>query len=226
MQNASETQSSRKGIIRTYRRRGRMTSGRVQRWEQLSPQYHLSTQEVTAWRPTVLDIGFGSGESTYALATGNPHERVLGVEVHEVGIVALMTTLADGAVDNARIWRGDAQELFPVLLQGSLNMICVFFPDPWPKVRHGHRRLVQSHTVRVLAGLLRPGGMLHLATDAALYADQMRMVCSEQPNLVATTAPQRVGTKYERAGLDAGRLITDLAYIRHDSASCGDVEFS
>ena len=47
----------------------------------------------------------------------------------------------------------------------SLTGVRVFFPDPWPKARHHKRRLLQPDTVALIADRLRPGGVLHAATD-------------------------------------------------------------
>ena len=78
---------------------------------------------------------------------------------------------------------GDAVELMDRLAPGSLAGIRAYFPDPWPKVRHHKRRLVQPAFVHRAAVLLAPGGTLHLATDIAHYADQMLDVCSAEPLL-------------------------------------------
>jgi tRNA (guanine-N7-)-methyltransferase len=61
--------------------------------------------------------------------------------------------------------------------------------------------------------VLRPGGVLHLATDWLEYADVMRTVC-KRPELDATALPARATTKYESKGVFEGRTMTDLAYAR------------
>ena len=58
------------------------------------------------------------------------------------------------------------------------------------------------------------GGVLRLATDATHYAEQMVLVCEAAPNLRPVRPPERVQTKYERLGREAGRSIVDLAYER------------
>ena len=59
----------------------------------------------------------------------------------------------------------------------------VFFPDPWPKARHHKRRLLQPATVALIADRLRPGGVLHAATDHAGYAEQIAEVGDAEPRL-------------------------------------------
>jgi tRNA (guanine-N7-)-methyltransferase len=103
---------------------------------------------------------------------------------------------------------------------GSLRGIRAFFPDPWPKVRHHKRRLVQPAFVHRAAVLLEPGGTLHLATDIPDYAQQMLAVTAAEPRLVNRTGglvdrpAWRPVTGYERRGLAAGRPSADLILER------------
>ena len=88
--------------------------------------------------------------------------------------------------------RGDAVALLPERVpEASLAGIRIFFPDPWPKRRHHKRRLVQPAFVALAAARLRPGGTLHMATDWADYAEQMRAVADAEP-LARAAARRRV----------------------------------
>jgi tRNA (guanine-N7-)-methyltransferase len=198
--------------VRSFRRRGRMTPGRRLRYAEFAPKFVIEPDDIAAWQPTIVDIGFGGGESVVATATNRPDERILGVEVHEAGITHLLTDLAAADITNVRVVRSDILEVLHLLPNGSLREVCIFFPDPWPKIAHAHRRLVRGDVVRALAERLADGGLLCLATDADHYAEQMREVCRSEPLLAETLAPDRVTTKYEQRGRAAGRAIVDLAY--------------
>jgi tRNA (guanine-N7-)-methyltransferase len=198
--------------VRSFRRRGRMTPGRRLRYAEFAPRFVIVHDDIASWQPTTVDIGFGGGESIVATATNRPNERILGVEVHEAGITHLLTDLASAGIGNVRVVRSDILEVLPLLPNRSLREICVFFPDPWPKISHTHRRLVRVDVVRALAERLADGGLLRLATDADHYAAQMRAVCSAEPQLAEVPAPERVTTKYEQRGRAAGHTIVDLAY--------------
>jgi tRNA (guanine-N7-)-methyltransferase len=189
-----------------------MTPGRRLRYAEFAPRFVITPAEIASWQPTILDIGFGGGESVVASATNWPAERILGVEVHEAGITHLLTDLAAAQIGNVRVVRSDILEIMPLLPHGSLQEICIFFPDPWPKVAHTHRRLVRVDVVQALAERLINGGLLRLATDADHYVEQMRAVCGVEPQLTEVAAPDRVITKYEQRGRAAGRQIVDLAY--------------
>ncbi len=100
---------------------------------------------------------------------------------------------------------------------GSIAELWTFFPDPWPKVRHHKRRLVQPGFVRDAATAMAPGAAWRLATDWAEYAEQMVVVLDAEPLLTAgspSAGGPRPVTRFEGRGVEAGRAITDLAYVR------------
>ncbi len=92
----------------------------------------------------------------------------------------------------------------------------VFFPDPWPKARHAKRRLVSPDFADLVAGRLRPGGRLHVATDSAAYAEHAAAVLEAHPayDLVSRERGRRPVTRFEQRGTDAGREPTDLVAQR------------
>jgi tRNA (guanine-N7-)-methyltransferase len=188
-----------------------MTTGRQLKWAELWPRFGLTADELGAWAPHALDVGFGNGASVLYLAQDRPDWRVVGVEVHEAGIVQLLDALALEGIENARVVRDDVFYVFASIASGSLERINVFCPDPWPKAAQTHRRLIRPTVVDEFVRMLRPGGVLHLVTDWADYADQIRTVC-ERPDLVPCDAPARAATKYETRGRFEGRVIADLAY--------------
>ncbi|MCW2758653.1 MAG: tRNA ((7)-)-methyltransferase, partial [Nocardioidaceae bacterium] len=104
-----------------------------------------------------------------------------------------------------------------LLEPGSVAELWTFFPDPWPKTRHHKRRLVQPDFAHAAALALEPGGVWRLATDWAAYAEQMREVLDAEPLLeggVTERWSPRPVTRFEGRGAEAGREITDLAYVR------------
>ena len=170
-------------------------------------------------RPVILEIGSGMGETTLAMAQADPERGIVAVDVHTPGIGALLAGAERAALGNVRVCLGDAVELMDRLAPASLAGIRAYFPDPWPKVRHHKRRLVQPAFVHRAAVLLVPGGTLHLATDVAHYADQMLAVCSAEPLLdvgqgLVARPDWRPVTAYERRGMAAGRPSADLIATR------------
>jgi tRNA (guanine-N7-)-methyltransferase len=184
--------------------RNRLTEGQAHAWERLWPAYGADVADVlsgalpydpAAWfgrtAPLVLEIGSGTGESTAAQAAAAPETDHLAVEVFEPGLAQLLMRVEEAGLTNLRLLRGDAVDLLRERVPpASLAAIRIFFPDPWPKRRHHKRRLVQPEFAALAASRLLPGGTLHLATDWADYATQMREVCTAEPLLEnATTDP-------------------------------------
>jgi len=166
--------------------------------------------------PRVLEIGFGMGDATAAMAAADPDRDYLAVEVHTPGIGNLLALVGEHGLTNVRVAHGDAMELVRRLAWGSLDAIHVFFPDPWPKARHHKRRLIQPGNVRLLRQVLRVGGVLHCATDWPHYAEQMAATLAAEPGLApaGAAAAGRPETKFERRGVRAGRPIADLMFRR------------
>ncbi len=169
--------------------------------------------------PLVLEIGFGMGETTVALAQERPDTNFLAIDVHVPGIGSLLKRMADTGITNVRVMHHDAVEVVTHMLPPDLlEGIHVFFPDPWPKARHHKRRLIQPPFVGLLASRLRPGGYLHLATDWEDYAVQMLEVLGNTPTLANTTAgyaerpAYRPLTKFEQRGLGLGHGVRDLIF--------------
>ncbi len=171
--------------------------------------------------PLVLEIGSGMGEATVDMADADPNRDYIAVEVHTAGVANLLGLIEAAGLSNVRVAHGDALAFVRDRCESArLQAIHVFFPDPWPKARHHKRRLIQPSHVRLLADRLEPGGMLHCATDAVHYAEQMLEVLTAESGLrnvhdgFAPRPAHRPDTRYEQRGLAAGRTSYDLIFGR------------
>lgn len=216
--------------IRSFvRRAGRTTIGQARAFETLGPRFLVPYQpqplDLAAafgrQAPTILEIGFGMGEATAHIAALMPEKNFLCCEVHEPGVGALLKRIGERELANIRIVQHDAVEVLEHMLPaGTLDGVHIFFPDPWHKLRHNKRRLVQPPLVARLAARLRPGGYLHCATDWEPYAQQMLQVLGAEPQLRNTAqayAPRpdyRPLTKFENRGLKLGHGVWDLVFVR------------
>ncbi len=213
-------------------RAGRMGPGQQRALKDLGPTflvpYRPAQLDLDAafgrQAPHVVEIGFGMGDATAQIAAARPEVDFLGLEVHEPGVGALLKRIGEQQLANLRIVQHDAVEVLQQMIApASLAGVHVFFPDPWHKLRHNKRRLIQAPFVSLLASRLAPGGVLHCATDWQPYAEQMLDVLSAEPllrNTAATTpgyAPRpgyRPLTKFENRGLQLGHGVWDLVFVR------------
>lgn len=172
---------------------------------------------------TIVEIGFGMGASLLTMARLRPDLNFLGIEVHLAGLGSLVADLHDLDIKNVRVAPYDAVEVFKTALaDNSLAGVQIFFPDPWPKLRHQKRRLIQSEFIKQLVPKIKIGGFLHCATDWEHYAEQMLNVLSSEKTLCNTQvdggfAPRpetRPITKFEQRGTRLGHGVWDLVFIR------------
>ncbi len=163
-------------------------------------------------RPVVLDVGSGMGEASAEAAAADPGRGLLAVDVHTPGHGNLLKLVEATGLTNVRVADGDARVLLrDMLLPGSLDEVRVWFPDPWPKTRHAKRRLVGPDFLALVAGRLRPGGLLHVATDWAPYAAEVTAHLVAAPGLeLGSERAVRPTTRFERRGRAAGRPAYDL----------------
>lgn len=210
-------------------RQGRVSSAQRRAHDTLLPAFGipyapqiLDLEEVYGRRaPKVLEIGFGMGETTAAIAQQHPENDYLGIEVHTPGVGSLLKRIAELKLANVRIVQHDAVEVLRnMIAPATFDAVHVFFPDPWPKKRHHKRRLLQPDFVSLLAARMKPGAYLHAATDWRDYAERMLDVLRHEPLLINTApdfAPRpdyRPQTRFETRGLKLGHGVWDVIFRR------------
>ena len=219
----------RRGIRSFVLRQGRLTEAQQRALDEGLPRWGIAYAPRpldlgTAFgraAPKVLEIGFGMGETTATIAAANPERDYLGLEVHSPGVGGLLIRIATLRLTNLRVIQHDAVEVLTTMIApASQDAVHVYFPDPWPKKRHHKRRLIQPPMVALIASRLKPGGVIHCATDWVEYAEQMLDVLGAEPLLDNTTsgyAPRpdsRPLTKFEQRGLRLGHVVHDLVFCR------------
>ncbi len=218
--------------IRSFQpRRSRVTTGQQESLERLWPKWGLDIDgkrvldltELFDGLPVVLEIGFGMGEATAQMAADDPGTGILAVDVHTPGQGNLLGLADRAGSTNVRVANGDAVILLrEMLAPESLDGLRVYFPDPWPKARHHKRRLIQPDFLDLVAPVLKPGAIIHCATDWEPYAEQMLEVLTAHPRFANTAAdggyaPRpafRPLTRFEGQGLDKGHVVHDLLFAR------------
>jgi tRNA (guanine-N7-)-methyltransferase len=120
--------------------------------------------------PLRLEIGCGHGEFIAALAASHPEEDLLGVEHDPLRVTKIAHKCWRAGAGNVRLFEGDAAVFVRRLPVGCMHRCYVLFPDPWPKLRHRRRRLLDYAFLLDLARALAPGGRLVIASDHHGYA--------------------------------------------------------
>lgn len=173
--------------------------------------------------PVVLEIGFGMGDSLIEMASVQPEKNYIGIEVHRPGVGRLLSRADEAGLTNIRVYAEDAvQVLADCIPDGSLDVLQLFFPDPWHKKRHHKRRIVQPEFVQQIRRKLKVGGYFHMATDWENYAEHMMEVMSAAPGYRNKAgdgqySPQpewRPVTKFQKRGERLGHGVWDLMFER------------
>ncbi len=202
-------------------RRGRVRASQAGAIDRLWARWGLDVDGATldlavlfgAGVPVVLDVGSGMGEASAEAAAADPGRGLLAVDVHTPGHGNLLKLAEAEGLTNVRVADGDARVLLrDMLAPDALDEVRVWFPDPWPKTRHAKRRLVTPGFLALVASRLRPGGLLHVATDWAPYAVEVAGHLTRVAGLTPSPgdAPGRPLTRFERRGRAAGRPAHDL----------------
>ena len=220
-------------VIKTYvLRAGRMGPGQTRAFEQFGAKFLLPFKneklDVVAsfgrQAPLILEIGFGMGDATAHIAALRSSDNFLGCEVHEPGVGALLKRMGEQDIGNIRILQHDAVEVLEHMLgEKSLDGVHIFFPDPWHKLRHHKRRLIQAPFVEQLLKRMKTGAYLHVATDWQPYAEHILAVLQAETGLInasnrtdgyADQPDYRPLTKFENRGLRLGHGVWDLVFKR------------
>lgn len=207
-------------------RRGALTDAQQKTWDSLWPRIGRDVADekidVDAWfgrqAPTILEIGSGTGTATTAMAQAEPHVNLMAVEVYRPGLAQTLQQIEREDIENVRLLRGDAMDVLENMITSeSLTGVRVFFPDPWPKARHHKRRLLQGPTFAMITDRLKPGGVLHVATDHADYAEWIAEAGNAEPGLSvldweSPMTHERPVTKFEGKAQLVGSSVTELIW--------------
>ena len=219
-------------ILRSFvLRQGRVSNAQRRAYKTLLSDYgipytkNLLNFEIIFGRdaPKYIEIGSGMGETTTSIAKSHPQNDYLAIEVYTPGVGSLLKQSEEFKLTNLRIIQYDAVEVVNNMLpQEYLDGVHIFFPDPWPKLRHHKRRLIQPEFISLLCRHLKFDGYIHVATDWNNYADQMLKVMSNESNLTNTSRdfvprPEyRPLTKFEQRGLRLGHKVWDLVFKKNN----------
>jgi len=134
--------------------------------------------------PLRLEIGFGHGEFITALAQEHPHERLIGVEHDALRVTKTAHKCLKQGVANVRLFSDDAHRFVRTRLpEGCLSRIYILFPDPWPKIGHRRRRLLNRAFLLDLSYAAAPGCRFIMGSDTHEYAWQCLSNLTTLPGL-------------------------------------------
>ncbi|MBI1779229.1 MAG: tRNA (guanosine(46)-N7)-methyltransferase TrmB [Proteobacteria bacterium] len=182
---------------------------RIEATPGLDPSTLFQPPAAAVW----LELGFGGGEHLAVAAKDHPGIGFLGAEPFLNGIASLLARIERERLGNIRIFPEDGRILIEALAEASIARCFILFPDPWPKLRHHKRRLVNPKTAGELARIMSDGARLLLASDDADYVAAMRETMTghglwqgvrQVPEDTVLRPPGWIPTRYEAKALAKG----------------------
>ena len=182
--------------------------------QELLPIYEIKDINFSSSK-ICLEIGFGFGDFLFEKAKNNPDILFLGSEPHLNGVVNLLAKLEKEPLKNLKISRQDIRILLNDFAPNFFDEVYILFPDPWPKVKHFKRRLINVEFLeKILSPKIKSGGKLVIATDHDLYKTWILSAILKNKNFVWTASEKKdwqvfpkdwVKTKYQQKAALEGR---------------------
>lgn len=226
-----KTEFKKKSIRSYVIRGGRMTAGQKNAFDTYWEQYGVSLfagafdaqNAFGRQAPVVLEIGFGMGDSLFTMVESEPDKDFIGIEVHPPGVGCLINNAGKAQLPNLKVYMADAIDVLDdCILDASVDRFQLYFPDPWHKKKHNKRRIVQTAFLEKIKTKLKPGGIIHMATDWEPYAEHMMEVLSLDEDIencagqyqYSPRPDYRPVTKFEKRGERLGHGVWDLMFVK------------
>lgn len=125
-------------------------------------------------RPFHIDLGCGMGRFLLARSRKFPEVNFLGIDRLLKRIKKIDKKAQWRGLQNLRLFRVDGYYATTFLLAPeTVDTYYIFYPDPWPKEKHQHNRLFNQPFMDAIARTLKPGGLIHTASDHLPYFEDI-----------------------------------------------------
>jgi len=171
--------------------------------------------------PLILEVGFGSGHFLTEIALALPDHDFLGVEKAMASVTRSYTRLTRKHAGNVRLIHGYAEfTLRELITPRGVRRVYVNFPDPWPRIGHRRRRLIQQPLLRLLASRLADDGEMIFTSDHEEYFEytlRQGERCEYFEVDVREPSTEYLSTKYARRWLQQDKLIQQAVFTKRES---------
>lgn len=113
--------------------------------------------------PIYIEIGMGFGMFITENARRYPDINFIGIEKQDKVLARCLPKL-DGDIPNLKVLRLDAQEIDKIF-DKEIDRIFLNFSDPWPKKRHGDRRLSSKVFLEKYDSIFKDDKSIYMKTD-------------------------------------------------------------
>ncbi len=118
----------------------------------------------------LFEAGCGHGHWLTGYAEENPEQTCVGIDLISHRIRKGQEKAAKRGLTNLHFMKAELSEFLEILPQRiRFDLTVLLFPDPWPKVRHHRRRMVQTEFLDAVASRTDCGGWFCFRSDDWLY---------------------------------------------------------
>tara|TARA_A100001015_G_scaffold254918_1_gene296065 strand:- start:284 stop:931 length:648 start_codon:yes stop_codon:yes gene_type:complete len=195
-------------------RKGRITKSQEGNLNNLHSYQITSHSQILSekdnFKEIILEIGFGNGENLVNLAQENPRNLYIGSEVYLAGIGQILGAIRDNELTNIRLIIGDIRLFLDEINQPIFDAVLIICPDPWPKLKHHKRRMINSDFLDLTHKVLKMSGHLFMSTDWENYADSIDESINQNlifEVLTSSSYEHLKLTKFQQKAIDEGRKI-------------------
>ncbi len=175
-------------------------------------------------RPIVLELGCGKGEYTLHLATLNPDNNFIGIDIKGARFWRGAKIALEEKRENIAFIRAQIELIDTLFAPAEVAEIWITFPDPQIKFKRRKHRLIHPDFLDRYRKILRAQGSVHLKTDSeflhgytlGLMHDPAYRLCYAHHDIYNNSnAPQAsvtLQTFYEKMFLEQNKRITYIQF--------------
>lgn len=115
--------------------------------------------------PLYVELGTGKGQFLREMALTHPESCFIGMEKEPGILVQAVRQAMDVGLTNLKFILGDVQFLAQLFEPTEIDGLYIHFCDPWPKSRHGKRRLTHENFLLLYRQVLATAGIIRFKTD-------------------------------------------------------------
>lgn len=195
-------------------RKGRITKSQEDNLNFLH-RYHITSHaqillDKSNFKKIILEIGFGNGENLINLAKENSQNLYIGSEVYMAGIGQVLGAINANELTNIRLITGDIRLLIDKINESVFDEVLIICPDPWPKLKHHKRRMINSEFLDSIYKVLNSDGHLFMSTDWENYAESINESINQNSDFkILNSSPYEniALTKFQQRAIEEGRKI-------------------
>ena len=195
-------------------RKGRITKSQEKNLLSL-PDYEISSyseiqKAKNNFEKVILEIGFGNGENVFKFAKNNRENFYIASEVYMSGIGQLLGDVINNDLNNVKIVTGDIRLLLEDVTKPIFDHVVIICPDPWPKLKHHKRRMLNNDFLDLIHKTIKDDGHLFMSTDWKNYAESIEEAIDQNEGFIKlkdSIYKEADLTKFQQRAVREGRKI-------------------